>query len=109
MNIFLSMLIGGAEKKPKNPWWDCLVFPFLQEAVFRGDAGKGIERRHIKKNMDFNEYYDFIMVLAVAYSKLRSEGEVVIDEALYRGNPDVAALRDFREEFALVPLMLLSA
>jgi hypothetical protein len=98
-------------KKAKSPWWDALVSPFLQEAVFQGEAGtgKGIERRHVKKNMDFNELYDFIMVLAVGYSQLRIDGEIVIDEALYRANPDIAALRDFLEEFALVPLRLLSA
>jgi hypothetical protein len=108
MNMFLGMLIGGTGENPSSPWWDALVSPFLQAGFFQGEEGKGFQRRHVKKDMDFNELYEIILILVVAYSDLRRSGDLVIDEEAYMSNPDLGALRDFLEEYALVPIMLLS-
>ena len=58
--------------------------------------------------MDFNEVYDFVTVLVVAYHDLRRDGLVVIGEDKYKKNPDLAAVRDLFEEHMLVPILILS-
>jgi hypothetical protein len=108
MNMNLAIVIGGSAEKPNNPWWVRLVRPFLRRAVFPGEKNKNLSRKHVRKDMDFNEVYDFVMVLVIAYHELRRDGLVVIDENKYRENPDLAAVRDLFEEHALVPILLLS-
>ncbi len=71
MNMLLGMLIGGTGEKRSSPWWDALVLPFLERTVFQGvvDPSK-IEHRHVEKDTDFNELYDIVMILSVAYYEL---------------------------------------
>ena len=108
MNMNLAIVIGGSGKTPNNPWWVRLVRPFLRRAVFPGEKNKNLSRKHVRKDMDFNEVYDFVMVLVVAYHDLRRDGLVVIGEDKYKKNPDLAAVRDLFEEHMLVSILILS-
>jgi hypothetical protein len=105
-SMLTAIVIGGVGKKPNNPFWALLFRPYLRRTVFSGRAN--LSRMQMKKDSDFKDLYDHTAVLVTAYFNLRRDHKLFITDDDYCSNADLAAIRDFFEEWALLPMLYLS-